>query len=92
MIRNKECISKNPGCAPGSTVCLRLFAQSQVFRGRLAALTMVQLVVDESDPHVKHLYKPLTLHIGVPWCLDKVHTFMIHILSNTYTINTLSCP
>ena len=32
-----------------------------------AALTMVQLVVDESDPTVKHLYKPLTLHIGAPW-------------------------
>ena len=32
-----------------------------------AALTMVQLVVDESDPNVKHLYKPLTLHIGAPW-------------------------
>eukprot|EP00435_Cladocopium_sp_Y103_P034760 s2663_g9.t1 len=48
---------------------------SQIFfLGQPAALTMVQLIVDEHNPDVKHLYKPFTLHIGAPWCPDKGHT------------------
>lgn len=75
IIYGEEHISKNPGCAPGYMVCVCLFAQSttKFFLGQPAALTMVQLVVDESDPNVKHLYKPLTLHIGAPWCPDNGH-------------------